>query len=82
MIGNLVSGSTRGLVFADAGGSVVVTGNTLDALTYAILVTSNCDLARYASDDNDIVLERFGYIGQALTLVGWRAQTGLDLTSR
>ena len=80
--GNVVSGSVRGVVFADAGGSVVVTGNTLDATLYAILVTSNCDLSRYTSDDNDIILERFGYIGQALTLPGWRAQTGLDMTSQ
>ena len=79
--GNVVSGSVRGVVFADAGGPVVVTGNTLDATLYAILVTSNCDLSRYTSDANDIITERFGYIGQALTLPGWRAQTGLDLTS-
>lgn len=82
VVGNIVSGSVRGIVFADAGGSVEVTGNTLDATLYAILVKSNCDLSRYASDDNDIVLERFGYLGQALTLAGWRTQTGLDLTSR
>ena len=49
---------------ADGPGSVVVTGNTLDATLYAILVTSNCDLSRYTSDDNDIITERFGYIGK------------------
>ena len=79
--GNIVSGSVRGVVFADTGGAVIVTGNSLDATLYAILVTSNCDLSRYTSDANDIITERFGYIGQALTLPGWRAQTGLDLTS-
>ena len=82
VIGNVVGGSVRGIVFSDAGGSVIVTGNTLDATLYAFLVTSNCDLSRYTSDDNDIITERFGYIGQTLTLAGWRAQTGLDLTSR
>lgn len=82
VVGNVVSGSVRGIVFADSGGSVVVTRNTVDATLYSILVTSNCDLARYVSEDNVFALERFGYLGQALTLTGWRAQTGLDLTSR
>ena len=80
--GNTISGSPRGIVFADDGGTVHVTGNSVGATQYAILVTSNCNLTRYVSDYNTFVLKRFGYLGQALDLAGWRSQTGLDLHSQ
>lgn len=79
--GNTVSGSVRGLVFAGTGGSVVVNGNSVDAGTYAVLVTSDCDIARFASDENSFSLKRFGYAGQSLDLAGWQTSTGLDLHS-
>jgi nitrous oxidase accessory protein NosD len=79
--GNTISGSPRGVVFADAGGTVHVTGNAVSATQDVILVTSNCVLSRYQSDYNAFAGEPFGYLGQALDLAGWRRQTGLDMHS-
>jgi hypothetical protein len=77
---NVISGSVRGVVFADSGGTVKVTGNTIDALTYAILVMSNTEISRYQSDYNTFLLKIFGDSGP-LDLAGWRLATGLDLHS-
>ena len=74
---NTVSGSVRGIVFADDGGTVTVTYNSISATTYAILVTSNCNLDRYASDYNAFGLKTFGYNGP-LSFPLWKSTTGLD----
>jgi hypothetical protein len=80
--GNNISGSPRGIVFADDGGIVRVTSNSVSATLYAILVTSNCNLTRYRSDYNTFVVDRFGYLGQALDLPAWRTISGDDLHSQ
>lgn len=77
---NTISGSVRGIVFADDGGTIKVSGNTIAATTYAIDVTSNCVLSRYVSDYNIFVTETFG-LGGAINLATWRLKTGLDLHS-
>lgn len=77
---NVIGGSVRGVVFAGTGGIVKVTGNRIDAATYAILVTSDCDLGRYQSDYNTFDLKTFG-LGGALSLPVWRTTTGLDVHS-
>jgi parallel beta-helix repeat protein len=77
---NTISGSVRGIVFADDGGTVRVSGNTIAATMYAIDVTSNCVLSRYVSDYNVFVTETFG-LGGAVNLATWRLTTGLDLHS-
>lgn len=74
---NTVSGSVRGIVFADDGGSVTVTYNSISATTYAILVTSNCNIDRYASDYNSFGLKTFGYNGP-LSFQLWKSTTGQD----
>lgn len=77
---NSISGSVRGIVFADDGGSVVVQRNTVSATLYSILVTSNCVLSRYSSDYNTFVVKAFGLNGP-IDFASWRNQTGLDLHS-
>ena len=77
---NTISGSVRGIVFADDGGIVTVSGNTISASTYAILVTSNCVLSRYRSDNNLFGTKVFGLNGP-VDLATWRLLTGLDLHS-
>jgi hypothetical protein len=78
--GNTISGSVRGIVFADDGGTIKVSGNTIAATVYAIDVTANCVLSRYVSDYNVFVTETFG-LGGAVNLATWRLTTGLDLHS-
>jgi parallel beta-helix repeat protein len=82
VIGNTIDGSPRGVVFADDGGLVQITGNSIGATQDVILVTSNCNISRYRSDYNTFVVKPFGYLGQALDLPGWRSQTGLDQHSQ
>jgi hypothetical protein len=78
--GNTISGSVRGIVFSDDGGIVTVKGNSIDATTYAIVVTSTCNLSRYRSDYNTFVKKAFN-LGGLLDLLTWRLLTGLDLHS-
>lgn len=74
---NAISGSVRGVVFADDGASVTVKDNTISASLYAILVTSNCNLDRYSSDYNAFGTKTFG-LGGPLTFTDWKTTTGLD----
>jgi parallel beta-helix repeat protein len=81
IVDNHLSGSPRGIVMADAGPIVSISGNVIDGARYAVLVTSNADLARFRSDYNAFGLEAFAYGGKLLSLAGWRIATGLDLHS-
>jgi hypothetical protein len=78
--GNVISGSVRGLVFTGGGGTLTVQGNSVDATTWAIVVTADCVIARYRSDFNSFVRTSFGYLG-TVDLPRWRTLTGLDLHS-
>lgn len=77
---NTITGSIRGIVFADDGGLVTISHNSVHATLYAIAVTSNCVLSRYRSDYNTFVTEVFG-LGGPVDFAGWRTRTGLDLHS-
>jgi parallel beta-helix repeat protein len=94
--GNTITGSPRGIVFADdVDAQISVLNNKISAVIppavalkyptwkpHVILVTANCRLARYTSDYNIFASgSRFGYLGQSLDLAGWQQQTGLDLHS-
>lgn len=82
VLGNIISGSRAGIVYADAGGAVSVTGNDVDATGYSLLETSTAVLARFASDYNAFRRDAFLKQGAGtLTLVGWQIATGLDLNS-
>ena len=80
--GNTISGGRAGIVFSDAGGSVSVTNNDVNALAYAILETSGTTLSRFHSDYNTFRRNAFLKQGSGtLTLPAWQTGTGLDLHS-
>lgn len=80
---NAIYSSRYGMVFeGDVPGDAIVRNNTIRALTYAILVTSQCRLARFKSDYNVFgPAPKFRMPGRTLTLAQWRSETGNDTHS-
>lgn len=80
--GCLMSGAVRGLVLADTvPAQVVIRRCYIAGTTYAVILTSNADLARFDSDENTYPADaRFmdARTGKNYDLAGWIAATGLD----